>query len=224
MPLVIVDESSGEEGSALEKFNTNVSLSVDGNTLVIQTDGLPDHKSPYWGTGHELYEPQVDGNVVNPNRISEQDLTFRIPSVPQVAVQTSDTSLGPIGVSVNGVVFYNAYAGVNRVTGEWLALDDEIFSFDAANGHPQGTGQYHYHIEPVTLTVADNAAFLGYAMDGFPIYGPRNADGSDLALDECNGEMHSTAEYPDGIYHYHITAVVPYIIGCFRGTPGSVTF
>ena len=126
-------------------------------------------------------------------------------------------------VSINGVLLFNQYAGVNMVTGEFLPLENEIESFDIYNGHPQQTGQYHYHFEPVYLTVADNAAFIGFGLDGFPVYGPRNPDHSDLDLDECNGETHVTPEYPEGIYHYHVTSVEPYIMGCYRGTPGTWT-
>ena len=212
-----------ESTSTLEQFTDNVLLSVEGDTLTISTDDLPNHTSPYWGVGNDLYETPHDGMVVNPNRISTQDITFRIPTEPEIASSPSDTGLGPIGVAVNGVVFFNQYAGVNRSTGEFLPLENEIASFDSKNGHPQNTGQYHYHFEPVYLTVADNAAYLGFAMDGFPIYGPQNEDGSALSLDECNGETHATSEYPEGIYHYHVTTVEPYIVGCFKGTPGTVS-
>jgi hypothetical protein len=223
MPLVLAQVVINEEVSALEQFLDNVVVSANGNTLVLNTDDLPNHASPYWGAGNDMYEAPHDGMFVNPNRIAEQDITFRIPATPAIADSPSDTSLGPIGIAVNGVVFFNQYAGVDRVTGEFFPLENEIQSFDAYNGHPQQTGQYHYHFEPEYLTVADNAAFLGFAMDGFPIYGPRNADGSALSLDECNGEEHATPEYPDGIYHYHVTTVEPYILGCFKGTPGTVT-
>jgi hypothetical protein len=223
MPIVINSETGGEFVAAVDQFTSNVILSSDGTTLTIQTDDLPNHTSPYWGQGHDLYEEPHNGMVVNPNTIAEQDITFRIPANPQIAATPTDTGLGAIGVAVNGVVFFNQYAGIDRTTGEFLPLDNEIASFDSKNGHPQMTGQYHYHFEPLHLTVADNSAFLGFAMDGFPIYGPRNADGSDLALDECNGESHITSEYPDGTYHYHITQVAPYILGCFRGTPGTAT-
>jgi hypothetical protein len=223
LPLVVVSENPDEVVSALDQFTASVSITVNGNTLVINSDGLPNHASPYWGAGHELYEAPHSGMVVNPNRIETQDITLRIPANPTIANSPSDTDLGPIGVAVNGVMFYNQYAGINRTTGEWLPLDNEIATFDAYNGHPQNFGQYHYHLDPTWLTVADNAAYLGFARDGFPIYGPRNPDGSGLDLDECNGETHATPEYPDGIYHYHITQVVPYILGCYRGTPGTVT-
>ncbi|HBL47569.1 MAG TPA: hypothetical protein DDZ90_29705, partial [Planctomycetaceae bacterium] len=38
-------------------------------------------------------------------------------------------------------------------------------------------------------------------------------------LDECNGRLGVTPEYPDGIYHYYLTEAFPYIPRYFRGTP-----
>ena len=38
-------------------------------------------------------------------------------------------------------------------------------------------------------------------------------------LDECNGRFGVTPEYPDGTYHYFITAEFPFIPRQFRGTP-----
>ena len=47
---------------------------------------------------------------------------------------------------------------------------------------------------------------------------------SESDLDIFHGHNHVTSDYPDGIYHYHITDVDPYINGDgFRGTPGTVT-
>ena len=43
-------------------------------------------------------------------------------------------------------------------------------------------------------------------------------------LDAYHGHSHATANYPDGIYHYHITSEDPYINGDgFYGTSGTVT-
>jgi hypothetical protein len=43
-------------------------------------------------------------------------------------------------------------------------------------------------------------------------------------LDEYHGHKSVTADYPNGIYHYHITAADPYLNGNgFYGTPGTVT-
>lgn len=38
-------------------------------------------------------------------------------------------------------------------------------------------------------------------------------------LDECNGRMGITTEFPDGIYHYYLTEDFPFIPRNYRGTP-----
>ena len=40
-------------------------------------------------------------------------------------------------------------------------------------------------------------------------------------LDECNGRITVTPEYPDGIYAYFLTDKWPVIPRCYRGTPSS---
>ncbi|MFN3199482.1 MAG: YHYH protein [Bradymonadia bacterium] len=37
-------------------------------------------------------------------------------------------------------------------------------------------------------------------------------------LDECNGRFAVTPEFPDGIYHYYITATYPFVQRCVKGT------
>jgi hypothetical protein len=43
-------------------------------------------------------------------------------------------------------------------------------------------------------------------------------------LDECNGHFGVTGEYPDGIWHYHVTRTFPGIPRLFRGTPDPSFF
>jgi hypothetical protein len=38
-------------------------------------------------------------------------------------------------------------------------------------------------------------------------------------LDECNGRVGVTPEFPCGTYHYYITDTYPYIQRCVKGTP-----
>lgn len=52
------------------------------------------------------------------------------------------------------------------------------FSFpktDSCNGHPQQTGFYHNHINPICLYDSTNSnvhsPIIGWAFDGYPIYG-----------------------------------------------------
>jgi len=194
-----------------------VSVSFDGTTAIIRTSDTPDHKSPYWGAGNTNYEAPHPGMQVNPHSIAVQNLTFRITTAPASAAVTSDTPLGPIGISVNGVVFYNQYAAMRQ------PLTNEIVSFDRYNGHPNPQNQYHYHFEPLSITSSSRSRLIGVLLDGFPVYGPVDSNGNTPSnLDSCNGHTSATPEFSNGIYHYHTTTAVPYISGCFRGTAGTV--
>ncbi|MFT6872766.1 MAG: hypothetical protein ACJAVN_001778 [Roseivirga sp.] len=220
-----MDDDIGTEIPELfQRFTENVSVSVDGDFIVVVTDDIPDHPSPYFETSNALYEEYNGNNAnfnLNPNRISSQNITFRIPINPAAATNNEATALGPIGVSLNGVVFFNQYAGPNN-----QPLTSEIDSFDQYLGHPQNSGVYHYHQEPTYLTSTLGAnALLGWLLDGFPVYGPVE-DGvrvNNSGLDDFHGHIHETTEYPNGIYHYHITDADPYINGNgFYGIAGTI--
>ncbi len=209
-----------------KKIYGATSVTQDGNYVVIKSNGLPDHKSPYYqGTqwASTLYEAYNGTGqfAQNPSVIVQQTLTFRIPLSPQSATVKSATPLGPIGISLNGIPFFNQYAAGGS------PLTNEIVSFDQYGGHPQQQGQYHYHAEPYYLTsVKGKAALLGFLLDGFPVYGPveNNVTVTNAMLDAYHGHTAITPDYPSGIYHYHITSTDPYINGNgFYGTAGTVS-
>ncbi|MBL0182947.1 MAG: YHYH protein [Chitinophagaceae bacterium] len=213
--------------AVFSKFNSTVTISVEGNFVVLKSNGLPEHKSPYYqgtawaATLYEAYNGTNPAFMINPNRIASQNLVFKIPISPAVNSTHEATPLGPIGISLNGVPLFNQYAGPSQ------PLTNEINSFDQYNGHPQQTGQYHYHVEPLyTTALKGKDALIGFLLDGFPVYGPKE-NGVTLTsanLDIYHGHTSATAEYPGGIYHYHITADAPYINGSgFYGTKGTVT-
>ena len=224
---VVLDEEY-DISSILSKFdgNSSVSYMVSGNSVTFTTTNLPNHTSPYWPIDNSLYEDYNGTNSnyrKNPNEIESQNITITVPLNPEEATNKEATRLGPIGVAVNGVVFFNQYAGPNN-----QPLTNEINSFDQWLGHPTGRNMYHYHIEPSFLTteLGDNA-FLGLLADGFPVYGPvengnmiTNAD-----LDDFHGHISVTPDFPKGIYHYHVTPNEdPYINGSgYFGTPGNIT-
>ena len=62
---------------------------------------------------------------------------------------------------------------------------------------------------------------IGVLQDGFPAYANQGEDGAIMTnedLDECGGHFGPTPEFPDGIYHYHLTAdEAPYSIDCYHG-------
>ena len=207
------------------KFSGNVSAVVQGDYMVITSTDIPDHKSPYfqgtqWDSLYEAYNG-TGTFAKNPSSIEAQSITFRIPIHPSSASSKSITPLGPMGVSLNGVPFFNQYAAGRAV------LTNEKVSFDQYGGHPQQQGQYHYHVEPTSLTARHGEdAFLGLLLDGFPVYGPMENGQlvTESELDIYHGHTTKTAEFPNGIYHYHVTSTDPYINGSgFYGTQGTVS-
>jgi hypothetical protein len=228
------DDNTGGGGgtntvpAVYSKIYGATSITSDGAFITIKTNGIPDHKSVYYQTTSSLYE-NFSGTTFagytfakNPNRITSQNYTFKIPLNPSVSSTHPATGLGPIGVALNGVPLFNQYAGPNQ------PLTNEITSFDQWWGHPQQTGQYHYHVEPKYLTQVkfSKSALVGFLLDGFPVYGPEEngVTVTNSMFDAYHGHSHATVEFPNGIYHYHITSTDPYINGSgYYGTPGTVT-
>jgi hypothetical protein len=213
-----------------KKYSSTVTVYVDGNYVVLKSNGLPDHKSPYYsGTqwASTLYEAYNGTNTAwsqNPNKIASQNYVFKIPISPAVAAAHAETPMGPMGIALNGVPIFNQYAA-GRV-----ALTSEINSFDQYGGHPAQAGDYHYHVEPAYLTggngKSSKSSLIGFLLDGYPVYGPQE-NGKTIInsdLDTYHGHTAVTTEYPNGIYHYHITSESPYINGVgFYGSAGTVT-
>ncbi len=188
----------------------NVRLSHDSEFLIMDSQGYPNHPTA------------IFPNSGNPNTIRVQNFRFKLPLQPKKADEITTLPMGPIGTAINGVVFFNPFeaGGMNAVEGYsevWL---------DACCGHPQQTGVYHYHKYPscVKSPFADDSKqhspVIGFAFDGFPVYGPYEAAGvmardlpGERALDVCNGH-----EDPARGYHYHVTpGQFPYIIGGYAG-------
>jgi len=207
------------------KFYNSADVTVDDEWITITSTNLPDHKSMYWPSNHSLYQTYSEPNnpdfYKNPNQISTQNHTYKIPRYPSEATNKESTPFGPMGVSISGVAFFNQQAAPGD------DILEELNTFDQYEGHPAQGGQYHYHIEPVWLTeLKGSDAFLGLLLDGFPVYGPFE-DGVEITnddLDDYHGHEGPTADFPDGIYHYHITTDLPWINGDgFYGNVGSIT-
>lgn len=129
-------------------------------------------------------------NAGNPNVVSEQQYSFRIPIDPappsQPITEASDIHSDRgflFGLALNGVPFEPA-TGLNWTPdglrrggrpGDWVyeAIGGSInFGVDQAHAHVQRTGAYHYHGIPTPSIQDDRPTLLGYAADGYPIYGP----------------------------------------------------
>merc|ERR1711861_120114 len=82
------------------------------------------------------------------------------------------------------------------------------------SGHAQQGGDYHYHFPPSCLisqaetaesiTSTEHSPQIGWAFDGFPVYGPRTTDGEDPDVDECGGVEESLPAVDDFAYRYYV--------------------
>ncbi|TND09344.1 MAG: hypothetical protein FD123_1306 [Bacteroidetes bacterium] len=135
------------------------------NSVYVSCSGIPDYTIGPWQS--------------NPNTPSDQNWVFKIPRNPVQNTGTpTATGLGNIGVFINGMTLFNAkdaFSYNNQNIWHQNAVVVEAISFDACLGHPAPGGSYHNHQNPTCLYVANSSqhsGILGYAFDGYPVYGP----------------------------------------------------
>lgn len=225
--------TGGTPASAFDDFNSEaVTVSFDGGEITIESNGLPNHTSPFYDSSNGLYiDPVVaDPNAMSPGTIREGNLSLTVSATPQLAATSSATGLGSIGISVTGAPIFNGQEGPNTSLSENIAS-----GFDYAGGHMGPTG-YHYHIESAdvvenTTLSFDDEKLVGIMSDGFLLYGRRcSANGEHPAdLDASGGHIAPTQHSDgEGFYHYHIVNefyIGAYILlfgGDLQGTPNRI--
>ena len=201
---------------------------------------------------------------LTPNALVVRNQSFDITLDPQLAAQPSEIPLlGVVGFTVNGLPFYGPNEAAQPAA---QAFGDPVYNgiVDECRGHtsPQ---EYHYHALEQRCLTADalvaepwrNPAVssevaspvLGFALDGFPIYGPyecedvacarvREMESAWVQIGDPVSNAWDAYEYqesalptsldrcnghlgPDGGYHYHATSTFPYILGCYAGAVGG---
>ena len=197
--------------------NSSITITVEGDKRVIRANNLPEH--------HTGMFPIQPGDPAyrydhNPNSIRAQNILLTLPANPKIAAAPECVPMGMIGFALDGVAIFNAVDAAGRD-----AVAHEVQ--DECHGHPDHTGQYHYHGPSPCMKDPDGKAghhsdLVGYALDGFGIYGMHGEDGKvlhDKDLDACHGHTHAVMwnGKMQVIYHYHLTAEYPYTVGCFRG-------
>lgn len=201
-------------GGAVPLFTREFAITSTDATRVVSGNGLPPHPAGTFPVAPADPAYQYDRN---PNAIRAQAVRYSFPAQPIVAAQPSCLPMGAIGVMANGVVFFNAIDALGRD-----AVAHEIL--DRCGGHPERSGQYHDQATCVDDAGGGHSALIGYALDGFWLFGHRGEDGvvvTNAELDACHGHTHAI-EW-DGrsvvLYHYHATYEYPYTLGCYRGAP-----
>lgn len=254
-------------GDASTTVDDEPSTTVAEGTVTCPTDEFPD-LSESAGAGEGYAQPALtvsctddelvvtsngmisyEFEAMTPNALAEQDWEWRVPLEPEVSDEATAVAgrLGTIGFSVTGLPIYGAMEGAMP---EAEAYGDPIYNgiVDDCQGHTGPASEYHLHaIEDSSSCGFEPSPIVGYALDGFPIYG------SNGCLDEsCEEVVTFTSGWvqtgdpttdawdnytyepsddetvldecngrvgPDGTYRYYITDTFPYTIGCFAGTP-----
>ena len=185
-----------------------VSIKVEGGQRVIESNGLPDHPTGRF--------PNED----NPNRIVAQTYRYTVPARPAANATPTLLVAQPFGIALNGVLFDPGTAEYwhnDRSSGWHYDAKGDAFSLglDTENAHVQPNGAYHYHGIPHALLSRLSGGrpaltLLGWAADGFPIYGPWGYDQPGDSTSELRklkssyqlkrGERPATGGQPGGKY------------------------
>jgi hypothetical protein len=198
----------------------NVTVTFAADAMVIHTHSLPNHPTA-------KFPANADVDYRDPNYITEELHTYYIPLNPRenprhIATNSNDSNgalpMGPIGVAINGVVFFNPF-DANMI--------DASNIMDRCCGHPAPDGQYHYHKYPICINTpwadqgTEHSPLLGWMFDGYPIYGPYQSAGM-MAKDVRGADALNAFNMhydKDRGWHYHVTpGKFPYLIGGYWGT------
>lgn len=182
---------------------TKLDLRADDEFLHVGSNGLPDHNMM---VGITAWQQQVP---LPQSYFGEN--AWRIPLKPVPAKQPASIEgrflRGAIALAVNGIPIFNPQNNRGEISAE-------IGELDEWGGHCGRADDYHYHITPLHLqSQAGQGMPVAYALDGYPIYGLTEPDGSPVGrLDECHG--HDDAKIG---YHYHASNKYPYVFAAFHG-------
>ncbi len=306
---------SGNVTPQMSAIDANVQqVQYSANYVYVSATGIPAY----------ITGPFAIGTVTT---AANNNYTFKLPLNPTAATTHTQVGMGAVAVFIDGTVAYRARdAASYHNQGQWHqnAIYFENLGFDCAHGHPGPmTSDYHQHQNPSAFNISSvptssicnvylsdglyvpdsttHGPLIGFAQDGFPIYGaygytdPNDAsspikrirtsyrlrnitsrttlpNGSSATgpaltdtipsqlpgstplpailgayeedyeyisgygdLDEYNGRICKTPEYPNGIYCYFATIdslnvpAYPYLLGDYyygtvaSGPPGSFT-
>jgi phosphatidylethanolamine-binding protein (PEBP) family uncharacterized protein len=198
----LADVAIAEAFSPFEKLEA-ITTRRDADFFYVEGQGVPDHPLMIgiraWQQQVPLPQPYVGDNA------------WRIPLEPVPAAKPASAKnrflRGAIALAVNGIPIFNP---LNNRGEDAYAIGE----LDDYGGHCGRADDYHYHIAPVHLEAqVGKGKPIAWALDGYPIYGYTEPDGSTVkGLDALNGH-----EDAAGNYHYHATKGYPYLNGGFHG-------
>jgi len=183
----------------------NGAVSITDTQEACEAAARPDVDPAYYNHCVECSLDYADGGV---------SMTFTIPVEPVPADEPG--ALGPeVGVSLSG------FQIASRAPVEAILSSFTIAAFDDCGGHINPFDGYHFHAATgaegcngAGFEEDGHAALIGYALDGYGLYGQLDADGREPdGLDECRGHENDARGY-----HYHAASPEENMhIGCYTG-------
>ncbi|AWV97301.1 YHYH protein [Arcticibacterium luteifluviistationis] len=213
---------SGEKYDVDGAFVANLATFYNDNTWMMYNSSTGEiTKTSTIQECEDAANPNVGAEYANycveclPSYVSDLTHTYYIPVTPKKATTaysfaiaggggpggpggTVSTIPSSRGIAFNGVVF-DAPAPTDAILGAYT-----LAPFDDAGGHINLAAGYHYHAATglsKQIEQTDNhAAMIGYAFDGYGIYGNTDGSGNEYTdLDESRGHYDETRGY-----HYHV--------------------
>lgn len=207
------------------RWSDKITITLGDGSFRYQSDSIPNH-----ALNEEYVMPDnLTTCVLHPTpacthiepvtqAVRPVPIDFTITTKPQKMAKPVTPPFGAVGVMISGSPVYNPYEGDGvtvAMNGNFNLINQQgkpVAFMDDCHGHPapHPRAQYHYHGLPPCVTAQVDqpngpSRIIGYAFDGFPIYGDRDIIGKKIdptKLDECNGIESPTPEFPNGIYHY----------------------
>ena len=187
-----------------------------------------------------------------PHSLAAQSYTWKIARNPAVAasptliVRNGMPTMGTLGFTTTGLAIFGPTEG--PIPAETPYGDPNSNGLlDTCGGHAGPGNAYHNHVlYQIAACNLNSLAVLGYAIDGFPIYGPTaclnvactstgtvrsgytkignpatnvwSAYSYTASSDALVLDACNGRTQPDGSYGYHAVTAFPYILGCLKGS------
>jgi hypothetical protein len=201
IPMIdITNDIFSNRSSDCADYDENYKSSVRDLTRAIDFEGYVDIEAyEEYCDIYSDNIPNHDFNDSSANfasNVMERDRTFKVKRFPEAASQNTEIQRGVWdALMLNGVVVDlksagcyspsspNANSDGNIAAGcgqsaQWNLVPLEytsMFGVDIHNAHVQPDGSYHYHGNPNAMfddsPSGEGSPFIGFAADGFPIYG-----------------------------------------------------
>jgi hypothetical protein len=205
--------------------------------LVVFADAIPNHRVRL----EEMPKPPGSGPQAGDFSVriwNTQSYAYRIPLRPKLVDEIVNyTGAGALAMTLNGVSMYPIMSpGVAAIDlkHKWRDghnRDDNMkldWQLDRCNEHAGRGFDIHYHADPKCMyneSQSGHSPIIGWAADGFPLYGKYNASGQEPDdLDRCNGHLEDVDQDGEPEYHYHVSPQFPYTIACWHGDTSNLSY